>query len=201
MAFYPCARASLNTQHKTTRKGFMKIIKKLFKIIYYIFTVFIAIVAVLLIVSVFPITGNYKIMVVQSGSMEPTIKMGSLVIVKPESDYKIGNVITFGPVTKTKAPTSHRIYDIKVINGEPVYVTKGDANNAPDTTEIQKKDIIGKVLFSVPYIGYAVNFAKKPLGFGLIIIVPAALIIFDEVKNIFQEIKTKKQRETEEKNE
>ena len=179
----------------------MKIIKKLFKIIYYIFTVFIAIVAVLLIVSVFPITGNYKIMVVQSGSMEPTIKMGSLVIVKPESDYKIGNVITFGPVTKTKAPTSHRIYDIKVINGEPVYVTKGDANNAPDTTEIQKKDIIGKVLFSVPYIGYAVNFAKKPLGFGLIIIVPAALIIFDEVKNIFQEIKTKKQRETEEKNE
>jgi len=192
---------SFDTQHKTTRKGFMKIIKKLFKIIYYIFTVFIAIVAVLLIVSVFPITGNYKIMVVQSGSMEPTIKMGSLVIVKPESDYKIGNVITFGPVTKTKAPTSHRIYDIKVINGEPVYVTKGDANNAPDTTEIQKKDIIGKVLFSVPYIGYAVNFAKKPLGFGLIIIVPAALIIFDEVKNIFQEIKTKKQRETEEKNE
>jgi len=174
---------------------------KIFKVIYSIFIVFIVAVAILLIVSVFPITGNYKIMVVQSGSMEPTIKMGSLVIVKPESDYKIGNVITFGPVTKTKAPTSHRIYDIKVINGEPVYVTKGDANNAPDTTEIQKKDIIGKVLFSVPYIGYAVNFAKKPLGFGLIIIVPAALIIFDEVKNIFQEIKTKKQRETEEKNE
>ena len=176
---------------------------KVLRIIYSIFVAFIVIVALLLIVSVFPITGNYKLMIVQSGSMEPAIKMGSVVIVKPLStssgqagDYKIGDVITFGPSTKTKAPTSHRIFDIKVVNGEPVYITKGDANNAPDSTEIQKKDIIGKVLFSIPYIGYAVIFAKKPLGFGLIIIVPAVLIIFDEVKNIFQEIKVKKQKDS-----
>jgi signal peptidase len=172
---------------------------KILKVIYSIVVAFIVIVALLLIVSVFPITGNYKIMIVQSGSMEPAIKQGSVVIIKPTSDYKIGDVITFGPYSKTKAPTSHRIYDIKVVDGQPVYITKGDVNNAPDSREIQKKDIIGKVLFSVPYIGYAVNFAKKPIGFGLIIIVPTALIIIDEVKNIFQEIKTKKQRETEEK--
>lgn len=131
--------------------------------------------------------------------MEPKIKMGSIVLVKPVSDYKIGDVITFGPYSKTKAPTSHRIYDIRVVDSQPVYITKGDANNAPDPREIQKKDIIGKVLFSVPYVGYAVDFAKKPLGFGLIIIVPALLIIFDEVKNIFREIKVKKPKETEEK--
>jgi len=169
---------------------------KIFKFIYYIFIAFIVAVALLLIVSVFPITGNYKIMIVQSGSMEPAIRQGSVVIVKPASDYKIGDVITFGPYSKTKAPTSHRIYDIKVVDGQPVYITKGDVNNAPDTREIQKKDIIGKVLFDVPYIGYAVNFAKKPLGFGLIIIVPAALIIFDEIKNIFKEIKLKKQKDS-----
>jgi signal peptidase len=167
-------------------------ITKLFKIIYYLFLAFIVIVAVLLIVSVFPITGNYKLMIVQSGSMAPAIKMGSIVVVKPADDYKIGDVITFGPMTKTKAPTSHRIYDIKVVDGQPVYITKGDANNAPDQREITKREIIGKVLFDVPYIGYAVNFAKKPLGFALIIIVPAALIIFDEVKNIYNEIKKKK---------
>lgn len=174
---------------------------KPFKIIYYIFVVFIALIVLLLIVSVFPITGNYKLMIVQSGSMEPAIKMGGLVAVKPADDYKIGDVITFGPYTKTKAPTTHRIYDIKVAGGEPSYITKGDANEEPDNREITKRDILGKVLFSIPYLGYAVDFAKKPLGFALIIVVPAAIIIFDEIRKIFGEVgkrKNKKKKEKEE---
>ena len=165
---------------------------KIFQIIYYIFIAFIVAVALLLIVSIFPITGNYKVMTVISGSMAPAIKMGSVVIVKPASDYKIGDVITFGPYSKTKAPTSHRIYDIKVVDGQPVYITKGDVNNAPDARELQKRDIVGKVLFSVPFVGYAVDFAKKPMGFALIIVVPAAIIIYDEIKKIIQELKIKR---------
>ena len=165
---------------------------KIFKIIYYIFLAFIGVIALLLIVSVFPITGNYKLMIVQSGSMTPAIKMGSVVVAKPAENYQIGDVITFGPYTRTQAPTTHRIYDIKVTDGNPVYITKGDANNAPDQREITKRDIVGKVLFSIPYLGYAVDFAKRPLGFSLIIIVPAALIIIDEIKNIYGEIKKKK---------
>jgi signal peptidase len=153
---------------------------------------FIVLVAILLIFSAFPIPGNYKVLVVQSGSMEPKIKTGSMVVVKPAQDFKIGDVITFGPYSKTKAPTTHRIYDMKVVGGEAVYITKGDANNAPDTREIKKADIVGKVLFSVPYLGYAVDFAKKPIGFALLIIVPAALIIVDEIKKIYAEIKKKK---------
>ena len=156
------------------------------------FVAFIVVVALLLIVSVLPITGNYKIMTVISGSMEPAIKTGSVVIVKPASDYKIGDVITFGPYSRTKAPTTHRIYDMKIEGGNPVYITKGDVNNAPDAREIQKKDVVGKVLFDVPFVGYAVDFAKKPLGFALIIIVPAVIIIGDEIKKIYGEIKKKK---------
>jgi signal peptidase len=165
---------------------------KIFEIIYSIFVAFIVLVALLLIVSILPITGNYKIMTVISGSMEPSIKMGSVVMVKPVADYKIGDVITFGPYSKTKAPTTHRIYDIKVEGGAPVYITKGDANNAPDARELQKKDILGKVLASVPYVGYAVDFAKKPMGFALIIIVPAAIIIYDEIRKIISELRIKK---------
>jgi signal peptidase len=164
---------------------------------YYIVIGFIVLVALLLIISVLPITGNYKVMTVISGSMEPDIKMGSVVVVKPVDSYKIGDVITFGPVSKTKAPTSHRISDIKVVDGKPVYMTKGDANNAPDTREVFQKDIIGKVLFDVPYAGYAVDFAKKPIGFSLIIIVPAAIIIIDEIKKIYNEIRNKKKTKEE----
>ena len=184
---------------------------KILGLIYSVLVAFVVIVAILLIVSVLPINRlpggqawNYKVMTVVSGSMEPDIKMGSVVVVKPvpstgstgspqagsgqASDYKIGDVITFGPYSKTKAPTTHRIYEIKVVDGQPVYITKGDANNSPDAREIKKGDILGKVLFSVPYVGYAVEFAKQPLGFALIIIVPAAVIIVDEIKKIIQEI-------------
>ena len=170
---------------------------KVLKIIYYIFIACIALIALLLVFSIFPITGNYKVLIVQSGSMAPAIKTGSVVIVKPVSDYKIGDVITFGQATKTKAPTSHRIYDIKVVDGQPVYITKGDANNAPDAKEISKSEIIGKSLFDVPYAGYAVDAAKKPLGFALIIVVPAAIIIFDEGKKIIGEIKKMRKNKAE----
>ncbi len=161
---------------------------KYFKIIYYILVGFLVLVALLLIVSVLPITGNFKVLTVLSGSMEPSIKTGSVVAVKPEADYKIGDVITFGPYSKTQAPVTHRISDIKVQGGESVYITKGDANESPDMREIVKNDIVGKVLFSVPYVGYAVEFAKKPVGFVLIIVVPALAIIYDEIRKIWQEI-------------
>jgi len=159
------------------------------KWLYYIFITFIGAIALLLIFSIFPITGNYKIMVVQSGSMEPAIKMGSIVAVKPSENYNIGDVITFGPYTKTKAPTTHRIYDIKVIEGKPIYITKGDANNAPDAREVRQREVIGKVLFNLPYLGYAVDVAKKPIGFMLIIVIPAGVIIGDEVRKIWKEVR------------
>lgn len=170
--------------------------KKIFKIIYYVFLGAIALIAVLLVVSAFPITGNIKVLTVLSGSMEPAIHTGSVVVVKPSENYKIGDIITFGEMSKTKTPTTHRIYEIKVVGSQPVYITKGDANNAPDQKEIAGKDIIGKVLFDVPYVGYAVDTAKKPWGFAAIIIVPALLIIFDEGKKIFTEVKKIKNQES-----
>ena len=170
---------------------------KIFEPVYYILCAFIAIIAVLLIVSVFPITGNYKVLTVLSGSMEPAIKTGAVVVIKPASDYKIGDIITFGHSTRTETPITHRIYDIKIAGGQAVYITKGDANNSPDIKEIAKKDVEGKVLFSVPYFGYLINFVKKPIGFILIIIAPAAIIVYDEIRKIYKEIKNKKKAETE----
>jgi signal peptidase len=72
------------------------------------------------------------------------------------------------------------------------YITKGDANEDPDPREVQESDIVGKVLLSIPLAGYAVNFAQKPIGFALIIIVPASVIIIDEIKKIYLELKKKK---------
>jgi len=168
---------------------------KFFKYLYPIIFGFIFLIALLLIVSILPISGNIKVLTVVSGSMEPSIKTGSVVLVKPVSDYKIGDVITFEQISRTKAPITHRIYDIKITGSQPVYITKGDANNAPDEKERKKSEIIGKVIFDIPYLGYAVNFAKKPIGFALIIIIPALVIIGDEIKKILKEIKKKNEIE------
>lgn len=167
---------------------------KISKILYYILSTFIVLIALLFVVSVFPITGNYKILTVSSGSMEPAIYTGSMVVIKPANDYKIGDIITFNHPIKTETPVTHRIHDIKVEGGLPVYVTKGDANNSADIEGVAKKYVVGKVLFSVPYFGYLINFVKQPIGFILIIILPAAVIIYDEIRKIYGEVKSKKEK-------
>jgi signal peptidase len=169
---------------------------KIFKIIYNIFFVCLVIIALLLIISVLPITGNFKILTVLSGSMEPKIHTGSIVAVKPATEYKVGDVITFGKISKTETPTTHRIFDIKLQEGKPIYITKGDANNTPDMKEVLGSEVVGKVVFSVPYVGFAVDFAKKPFGFMLIIVIPAVIIIYDEIRKIKNEVlKMKKKKD------
>lgn len=164
---------------------------KYLKIIYYVFLGAIALIAVLLIISAFPITGNYKVLTVLSGSMEPEIKTGSVVVVKPSDNYKIGDVITFGEMSKTKTPTTHRVIEMRVVEGKYLYTTKGDANNAPDQNEVNQDKVIGKVLFDIPYVGYAVAEARKPVGFTILIVVPAVIIVYDEIRKIINEIKNR----------
>ena len=161
---------------------------KPFKIIYNLLFACLAVIALLLIISVLPITGNFKILTVLSGSMEPKIHTGSIVAIKSAMEYKVGDIITFGKISKTQTPTTHRIFEIKENNGQKIFITKGDANNSPDMKEVLANEVKGKVLFSLPYIGYAVDFAKKPLGFMLIIIIPAAAIISDEIRKIKAEV-------------
>jgi signal peptidase len=169
---------------------------KLIKIIYYIVVFAIFLMAVLMIASIFPITGNYELRVVQSGSMEPAIKTGSVAVIKPSDDYQVGDVITFGDVYKSETPITHRIVDIKVIEGNYYYITKGDANDDNDPKDVPKEDVIGKVLFSLPYAGYVVQEARKPFGFAILIIIPGVIIVYDESKKIWKEIKKTKKSNT-----
>ena len=139
-----------------------------------------------------PIPGNYEVKIVQSGSMEPKIKTGSIVVIKPDDSYGVGDIITFGKDTRRDVPTTHRIVSDKVESGVFVYTTKGDANEDTDPHEVRKSEVIGKVVFSVPYVGYLLDFARKPIGFILLIVFPAGVVVFDEVMSIWREVKKKK---------
>ncbi len=142
-------------------------------------------VALLLVASLLPIPGNYKVKVVLSGSMEPTIQTGSIIVARPVNQYQKGDIITFGKDTKKEIPVTHRIVSEK----DGGFITRGDANDVTDTNLVQKKDIIGRVIFSAPYVGYAISAAKTPLGFVFLIIIPALLIILDEIRKIIREFR------------
>ena len=170
--------------------------KKAIKVIYNIFLGVLVIMALLVVVSAFPIEGMYQIKVVQSGSMEPTIKTGSLVIIKPWKSYEVGDIITFRSNFKDKKgenlPVTHRIIEIKTEEGLPVYLTKGDANEDADTTQIQHNDVLGGLVIAVPYVGYGIDAAKTPYGFLAVVIIPAIVIIYDQIVNIWREVKKSK---------
>lgn len=166
--------------------------KILFGLFYYLLLAVLAAVILLFIGSAFPLFGNYKVFTVLSGSMEPAVRTGSVILVSPAEDYRIGDIITFGKFGKSNVPVTHRIAEIEVDQGEILYITKGDANAAPDARKVNRREVIGKTAVQIPYLGYLVNFIKKPAGFALIIILPAAAIIIDEVKNILAELKKRK---------
>ena len=161
------------------------------KIIYWLFYIAVFLIAVGVIVPLLPIPGNYKLLIVESGSMEPAIKTGSVVVVKPADSYKIGEVITFSDSGKNRTIT-HRIADIEMVSGKTYYITKGDANNAEDSNKVPEGKVVGRVLTSIPYAGYLLAAAKKPIGFVLLVIVPCAVIIFEELGKIWKEMKKKK---------
>ena len=166
---------------------------KILKIGYYIFFGALFAVALVVVVSAFPIQGNIQIKVVQSGSMEPFIKTGSVVLIKPASSYKIGDVITFEGNFKDakgkKIPISHRIVEMKVEGSQPIYITKGDANEERDSKEVLQNQVIGKVYLIIPYLGYAIETARTTYGFLALIIIPAAIIIYDQSVKVFKELK------------
>lgn len=164
----------------------MKIISNIF---YAIFIALLLGIAGLFLASMLPIPGNIEIKIVKSGSMEPTIMTGSIVVVKPQNSYSKGDIVTFGADTRTQIPTTHRIIDIQGDFTSLSYVTQGDANEEQDQEPITQRDIIGKVVLSVPYMGYILDFARQPLGFTLMIGIPAAIIILDEMVRIVQELR------------
>jgi len=131
--------------------------------------------------------------------MNPTFDTGSVVIIKqikPE-DIAVGDIITFKGIRDPKIITTHRVTEVFWDDDELSFTTKGDANNVEDPSRLLPQQVIGKVKFSIPYIGYLLNFASTRLGTYLLVILPLLVIILVEIIKIFrQRSASKEQPET-----
>jgi len=105
--------------------------------------------------------------------------------VVPKPIYQIGDVVSFQSSPGSKSTTTHRI----VASGFDFFKVAGDANDDPDPNSVLVSDVVGSVRLTVPYVGYLSGFAKTPRGFILLIIVPATIIIYEELKSLFSGLK------------
>ena len=135
-----------------------------------------------------------NVFIVQSGSMEPELQVGALVYVsKADSDsLEVGDVITFRLSEDTLA--THRIIEVVQENGSVAYRTKGDANEMEDSSLVAPQNVVGKVRFSIPELGYLVTYIQEPPGTYIAFCVVAGLLVLTILPDILFEDTSKKKK-------
>ena len=168
-------------------------------VIWSVFTWIIVAAAVLLAVGLVGVRlAGIQVFTVLSGSMEPAYKTGSVIYVK-KADYtalRPGDVITFMVDEHTIA--THRIVDIIPDEDDPTvlrFATKGDANAQPDANLVHYKNIIGTPVFTVPGLGYVVNYIQNPPGTYVAIAAGVIVLLLVFLPDMFDDSKKKAPKE------
>lgn len=122
------------------------------------------------------------LVVVESESMLPTLEIGHLLVLQARApdQIQVGDIIVFDASYHEK-PIVHRIVEIQNVTGELHYFTQGDNNNLRDPMYRVYEDIIGVVVFAIPYLGHVTLFLHQPYGFAIVLILFIALLILPEV--------------------
>ena len=136
---------------------------------------------------------GFRSFVVTSASMEPTIPTGALLITQytqPNTLQK-DDIITFLPPIHSPEFVTHRITKAAHEKNLSTFKTKGDNNPNEDTWNLAGGAIVGKVIVTIPLLGYIFSFTQSPLGIIFFVLLPAVYIIIDELITIFELIKNK----------
>lgn len=163
-------------------------------------TILVAVTVVLAVTLVGVRIFGIQVYTVLSGSMEPEYHVGALIYVKKVDPAKlsVGDDITFMLDEDTVA--THRIVGIVPDENDPSILrfrTKGVANEHEDGTLVHYKNIVGKPICTIPYLGYVANFIQQPPGLYIAVCAGALLIFLVFVPDLF----SGKDKENKERNE
>ncbi len=128
---------------------------------------------------------GYELLLVRSESMKPAIYMGDLIITGPingpiNGEIKEGTVITY---ERDKKLITHRVLSVE---GQTL-TTKGDAVEDPDPWSVSLSSVRSVYLFKIPFVGYLTSFVQTKMGWFIMIIIPAALLVGWLAKDIVKE--------------
>ena len=127
---------------------------------------------------------GFEVYTVLSGSMEPAYKTGSVIWVadrEPE-EIEVGDPITF-VMNEDLDVATHRVIEIDTENQH--FYTQGDANDAPDGSPVHFENLIGEPVFTVPYLGYLVNYVQSPPGCYIAVTVCALIVMLTFLPDLF----------------
>lgn len=160
-------------------------------------TVFVILTVILAVLLVGVRLAGLKPYAVLSGSMEPEYHVGSLIYVKSvdPGELDVGDDITY--MLNEDTVVTHRIIEVLMDEDDPDtirYFTQGIANDVPDGVSVHYKNIIGKPMFSIPYLGYVSNYIQNPPGMYVAIAAGAILILLVFLPDIFAGEDKKKQK-------
>lgn len=129
---------------------------------------------------------GYQLKSVLSGSMEPGIQTGSIIAVKLAEDktnFKVDDVITF---MEEDILITHRITEVTKSADSVLYRTKGDNNKAEDMNPVLSDNVVAEYTgFTVPYVGYFVNFSQSKNG-ALLLLIPGFLLLIYSAYTIWK---------------
>lgn len=140
---------------------------------------------------------GYKPFIVLSGSMEPTILTGDIVLTRETAAGEIArnDIITFR--TDKDTVITHRVTEVVTDNGTVSFLTKGDANVGADANVVKPEMLEGKYLGRVGGIGHFAMFLQTPMGLLIFVVTPLCLFIVYDVVTRNRHSKKKASREAE----
>ncbi len=145
---------------------------------------------------------GFSILQVLTGSMEPAIPEGSMLLIQ-ETDPKSlqpGDIISFFSPDPSLdgALNTHRIQQVGAEGDTLEFITKGDANFLEDQQPVAAEQVVGKVIFISPTLGKFVRLISNPLVFVLAVLLPlAAMLIANLVKALRSAAQLAKEEEEE----
>jgi signal peptidase len=128
-----------------------------------------------LIAVVGPFALGMRSLSVMSGSMEPAIRTGDVIVdewIHPR-DARVGDAITFNDPGRGNVVLTHRVVSIDKRGDRVDFVTRGDANTGSERWSAPAGGSIGRVAYRVPHAGFLMVFTRTPGGKLLFLVLPA----------------------------
>lgn len=148
-----------------------------------------AVAALLVAAIALPLAFGARPHTVLTGSMEPAIAPGDVVVderVAP-AEARVGDVVTFRDPEDQSRLITHRVRSIRRAGSHLWFVTQGDANNTTERWRIAADGELGRVAYTVPWVGHVAVVTHTPLGLAVLLIVPLLLLALDELARIWRQ--------------
>ena len=123
-----------------------------------------------------------------SGSMEPTISPGDVVINEQIEPWEaqVGDIVTFRDPQDPSKLLTHRVVATKDTGSHIAFVTQGDANNTQEHWRVPATGEVGRLAYIVPWVGHLAVLTRTRIGWALLVGIPLLAILLEELVRIWR---------------